>query len=69
MEGEGRSTRSRKREKVEGENVSYRIPHGGRLGLFPLLIKTGKTAQGVLGGVEADTSIYFAVLVIKIKGW
>lgn len=62
---EGRSGLSLNWEKVEGKRVSYMILHGDRPGLLSHSIDTGEVPSGVIGAVEAGSTIYFAVLAIE----
>jgi hypothetical protein len=55
-------------KKAEGEKVSYRILHGDRPGVLSHSIDTGEVSSGVIGGVEAGATIYFAILAIERGG-
>lgn len=64
---ESRSGLSLNWEKVEGKRVSYMILHGDRPGLLSHSIDTGEVPSGVIGAVEAGSTIYFAVLAIESR--
>ena len=55
-------------KKAEGKKVSYRILHGDREGVLSHSINTGEVCSGVIGGVEAGATIYFAILAIERGG-
>lgn len=64
--GEGGSSKlTLEWKKVEGDGVTYIILHGDRPGSLSLSINTGEASSGVIGGVEAGATIYFAILAVE----